>query len=104
MATPMSIAPIVPEPHPRANLAALLVSEIRTSRRLRLHLRYAVEKRRALADALHAAVATIADLSRTVDRARSTSQALRDELRRYTAARVPAPTRDDDQPSAPGVH
>jgi len=79
---------IVPHAERTANLAGLLVSEIRTSRRLRLHLQLARQQRQALADALHAAVATIADLSRKLDRARQASIDLREENRRIVRAKL----------------
>lgn len=91
--------------HRPANLAALLVREIRTSRRLRLHLWYAIEQRRALADALHAAVATIGDLSKKLDRARQNALDLRDENRRIVRAKfTDEPPSLDESPSEPRTY
>jgi len=86
--------PIVPHTEQPANLAAMLVWQIRISRRLRLHLRLAHEQRKALADALHAAVATIADLSRQLDRARQASIDLREENRRIVRAKFSDASRE----------
>jgi hypothetical protein len=77
-------------PDPPAHLAPLLVDALRQNRRLRWHVAYACEQRAARRDAPRVAVALLADKDRQLDRARSTLQAWRDELRRYTSVKVQA--------------
>ena len=60
-------------PASRGALAGLLVREIRYARRLRLHVHYAREQRKALRAALAEAVTMIGTVSRQLDRARQNS-------------------------------
>ena len=60
-------------PASRGALAALLVREIRYARRLRLHVHYAREQRKALRAALTEAVTMLGTVSRQRDRARQNS-------------------------------
>lgn len=87
MATPMEISSNDTTSERPADWRALWLREIRHSRRLKLHVVYAREQRQALREALRAAVAVVADLSRQLDRSRATVQALRDENRRIVRAK-----------------
>ncbi len=107
MSSPQSLPQ---NPDAPARLAALLVEQIRKGRRLLLHLRLERLRHRHTRDVLHTAVATLRDYDRQLDRSRATAQSLRDELRRYVAAKMPAPSAPSTpdstgpRPTSAGVH
>ena len=74
-------------PASRGTYAALWLHQIRYARRLRLHVAYAREQRKALRAALGEAVTMIGTLSRQRDRARQHANDLRDENRRIVRAK-----------------
>lgn len=73
--------------HP-ADLATMLVREIRYSRRLRLHLHRERIRHQHTRETLHVAVAMLRDYDRKLDRARQNAIALRDENRRIVRGKV----------------
>lgn len=76
------------DPDP-ARLGPHLIAAWRRVRLARLCLRRARSRRLALSDALHVSVSMLADLDQQRDQLRGQNQALRDELRRYTARQMP---------------
>lgn len=72
-----------------ANLAGLLVREIRAGRRLRLHLHREHLRHRHTREVLHTAVTMLRDTDRQLDRARQNS-ADRAEHNRVLLARIAA--------------
>ena len=72
----------------RAALATLLVESIQANRTIQLEREIAEERAAARLEALQVAVGMLSATDKELERARSTCQALRDELRRYVAAQT----------------
>ena len=76
------------EPIDRVGLAALLVEALQANRALQLECQLAEEHAESRLEALQVAVGMLSATDKELERARSTCQALRDELRRYVAAQT----------------
>jgi hypothetical protein len=85
-AAPQAIVDVVDVPRSRGSDAALILGLLGAVRTLHDDLAVAEAQGAASREALHVAVALMAERDQALKRARSTAQALREEIRRYTAA------------------
>lgn len=77
------------EPATLSTYADLLLQALRVSGRLQLELQLSREQSAGRLEALQVAIRMLGESEKALERARATSQALRDELRRYVAAQMP---------------